>query len=97
MEIEQLFNEFLTLLGQKLRPAILEAIKEGMLLHKANEADKPPEEGLLTVSEAMAFFRCAKATIYNYQKKGIIKSYRIGSRVYYKKIDLMKSLKERKF
>ena len=59
--------------------------------------EKPPEDDLITIAEATAMFKCSKATIYNWQKAGMIRSWKIGNRTFYKKADLRKSLKERKF
>jgi hypothetical protein len=50
------------------------------------------EEELLTVEETIEFLKCSKQALWNWRKSGILPSYRLGNRVYYKKSDIFKKL-----
>jgi hypothetical protein len=50
------------------------------------------EEELLTVDETIQFLKCSKQALWNWRKSGILPSYRLGNRVYYKKSDIFKKL-----
>ena len=49
-------------------------------------------EELLTVEETIEFLKCSKQALWNWRKSGILPSYRLGNRVYYKKSDIFKKL-----
>lgn len=92
-----LLDQLLESLIHAIRPAIIAAVRDAMSEFVAAPIEKPPEEDLLTISEATALLKCSKASIYNWVRSGKIRSWKIGNRAYYKKADLMKSLRERKF
>jgi hypothetical protein len=50
------------------------------------------EEELFTVEETTNFLKCSKQALWNWRKSGILPSYRLGNRVYYKKSDIFKKL-----
>jgi predicted DNA-binding transcriptional regulator AlpA len=50
------------------------------------------QEELLTVEETMNFLKCSKQALWNWRKKGILPSFRLGNRVYYKKTDIFSKL-----
>lgn len=50
------------------------------------------KEVLLTVEETMKFLKCSKQALWNWRKNGILPSYRLGNRVYYKKSDIYNKL-----
>ena len=50
------------------------------------------EEQLLTVEETLTFLKCSKQALWNWRKNGILPSYRLGNRVYYKKSDIFNKL-----
>lgn len=50
------------------------------------------KEKPLTQLEACEFLGKSRVTIINWTKKGIIKSYKLGGRVYYKKWELISDL-----
>ncbi|WP_053976599.1 helix-turn-helix transcriptional regulator [Mangrovimonas xylaniphaga] len=52
----------------------------------------PESEELLTVDETLAFLKCSKQALWNWRKNGILPSYRLGNRVYYKRSDIFKKL-----
>ena len=54
--------------------------------------EKEQEEQLLTVEETLKFLKCSKQALWNWRKNGILPSYRLGNRVYYKKSDIFNKL-----
>lgn len=52
---------------------------------------REPEE-LLTVEETLNFLKCSKQALWNWRKNGILPSYRLGNRVYYRKSDIFAKL-----
>src|SRR5688572_4998722 len=63
----------------------------------APEAPQPEEE-LMTTGEATKILRVSKVTLSKWRKEGRIKFYRIGTRVRFKKSELMAALQTvRKF
>lgn len=53
---------------------------------------KKDEEELLTVEETIKILKCSKQALWNWRKKDILPSYRLGNRVYYKKSDIYNKL-----
>lgn len=51
-----------------------------------------PEENLMTVEETLKLLKCSKQALWNWRKNGILPSYRLGNRVYYKKSDIFNKL-----
>ncbi|MDO5978996.1 helix-turn-helix domain-containing protein [Flavivirga spongiicola] len=49
-------------------------------------------EQLLTVEETLNLLKCSKQALWNWRKNGILPSYRLGNRVYYKKSDIFAKL-----
>ena len=50
------------------------------------------QEELLTVEETLKFLKCSKQALWNWRNNGILPSYRLGNRVYYKKSDIFSKL-----
>ncbi|MGS2725262.1 helix-turn-helix domain-containing protein [Psychroserpens sp. BH13MA-6] len=50
------------------------------------------EEDLMTVEETLKLLKCSKQALWNWRKNGILPSYRVGNRVYYKKSDIYDKL-----
>ncbi|NRD19333.1 helix-turn-helix domain-containing protein [Winogradskyella eckloniae] len=53
---------------------------------------KKEEDELLTVDETLKILKCSKQALWNWRKNGILPSYRMGNRVYYKKSDIFSKL-----
>lgn len=51
-----------------------------------------PSDELLSIEQACALLLVSKVTIHKWKKKKLIRSYRIGRRVYFKKHELIGSL-----
>jgi len=56
------------------------------------EPKTPPE--YLTRQETAILLSCNLATLYNWKAKGLLKTYGIGGRVYYKRSDIEEALEE---
>jgi len=55
---------------------------------------KPPdEERPITQEEAIKFLGKSRQTLASWRKKGVIKSYRLGGRIYYKPAELVAALR----
>lgn len=81
---------------------ILQGTTEDILISKIKIAIKDllsengeplPETNLLTRDEVCQLLNINKTTLWSYTKKGILQSYGIGSRVYYKKDEVIEALK----
>ena len=59
-------------------------------LKESYEPKQPTE--LVTRNEAAAIFKCNITTIHNWCKKGKLKPYGIGNRVYFKRTDIEEAL-----
>jgi predicted DNA-binding transcriptional regulator AlpA len=62
------------------------------LFEKYRLPPKDEPEELLTVEETLKFLKCSKQALWNWRKNGVLPSYRLGNRVYYKKSDIWKKL-----
>ena len=75
----------------QLTPEQLQKIEE---LHKGIEEltknfQKPPtQEEYLTKNEAAELLKVNPSTIFNWTSKGILKSYGLGGRIYYKRSEI---------
>ena len=47
------------------------------------------EEKLMTVEQICAFLNVSKVTIHKWKKQKLLKSYRIGRRIYFKRAELL--------
>jgi hypothetical protein len=62
------------------------------ILFNRIESSKEEKEELFTVEETSQFLKCSNQALWNWRKSGILPSYRLGNRVYYKKSDIFKKL-----
>ncbi|MBE0647540.1 MAG: helix-turn-helix domain-containing protein [Bacteroidales bacterium] len=62
-----------------------------------SQPDKNNSEDLLTRPEVATLLKISLVTLNSWTKQGKVPSYRIGSRVYYKRCEIEKSLKARKY
>lgn len=79
------------LIPENLIEKIYEIIKNEIAELKKNYQPKEPEE-LLTRKEAAAMLKLNLSTIHNHTKKGKLKAYGLGNRVYYKRSEIEKRL-----
>lgn len=57
-----------------------------------SQKEKEEKDELLTVEDTLKFLKCSKQALWNWRKNGILPSYRLGNRVYYKKSDIIQKL-----
>jgi len=65
----------------------LSALEKELASIKQNFQPKEPEE-LMTREETANYFKVNISTLYNWTKKGLLISYGIGNRVYYKRSEM---------
>lgn len=77
--------EIYELSAEELRTLISEVISEELSKQKPN----PPEtDKLISRKEAARHFMVSVVTIDTWRKKGILKTYRTGKRIYFKRSEL---------
>ncbi|KAA3437140.1 helix-turn-helix domain-containing protein [Rufibacter hautae] len=76
-----------------LKPFFEEMVKEAVSSHFPAKETKEPEDFLLTVKEAATLLYVTETTIHAWKKNGIIPFHRKGRRVYFKRSELLASLK----
>ncbi|TKC57623.1 helix-turn-helix domain-containing protein [Pedobacter hiemivivus] len=52
---------------------------------------------LMDMEEALKFLKVSKVTIHNWKKKGIIKSHKMGRKLYFKRSELLEAIKRQKY
>jgi len=76
---------------EQITQAILNGVDEKLNQLRANFQPKEPTE-YLTRNEVKELLKVDLSTIWNWTKKGKLKSYGIGNRVYYKRHEVEKTL-----
>jgi excisionase family DNA binding protein len=61
------------------------------------ELHEKKEDAYLTRQQAADFLQMSLPTLHQYTKDGLINSFRIGSKIRYKKSDIEKAMQERNF
>jgi len=76
--------QFIQITPEQLQNSIIEGVKTQLEeLKKSFQPIQPAE--YLTRNEVAKLFQINLSTLYNWTKKGILNSYSIGSRVYYRR------------
>ncbi len=73
--------------AEQLKNAIVEGVNEQLVRLEQTFQPKEPEE-LLTRNEVKDLLKVDLSTVHNWTKKGILTSYGIGNRVYYKRSEI---------
>ncbi len=76
----------------QLQDQIIQGVKTEIDSLKAEFQPKQPTE-YLTRNEVKDFFRVDMSTIHNWTKRGKLKAYGIGNRIYYKRAEIEASIK----
>lgn len=76
----------------EFKESIRSIVKELMPQQKKNSESLISTDELLTVEETLKLLKCSKQALWNWRKNGILPSYRLGNRVYYKKSDIFNKL-----
>lgn len=58
---------------------------------------KDDNVGLMTMEEVTKFLKVSKVTIHNWKRKGIIKSHKIGRKLYFKKAEIESAIRLQKY
>jgi hypothetical protein len=74
----------------ELKSKITEVINNRLRL--INYGQIKEVEELLTVEETLTILKCSKQALWNWRKNGILPSYRMGNRVYYKRSEIFTKL-----
>lgn len=88
IQIQTTPNQLVELIDEKVKIS-LEQLKSELLNKSSNDE-------LLTRSQACEFLQIEQTTLYHWTNAGKIIAYGIGNRRYYKRSELMKSLKQLK-
>jgi|GEM_PF-2639540 len=59
----------------------------------SNKPTPPPEDELLNVEQTCTFLRISKVTLHKWKKERLIQAYRFGRKIFFKKKELLGSLK----
>lgn len=81
--------QFIQVTPEQLQEAIITGVNSKLDDLKKNFQTKEPEE-LLTISEVAELFKIDRSSVFNWTKKGKLKSYGISgsARVYYKRSEI---------
>lgn len=79
--------QFIQVTPQQLQEVVQTAVNTSMATFLANFKPKQDEE-YLTRTEVAEILKVDVSTVYNWTRAGRLKSYGIGSRVYYKRSDI---------
>lgn len=78
---------------QDLQECVNEAVRLAInAQHSMIEKKQEVESDLMTVDETLKFLKCSKQALWNWRKNGVLPSFRLGNRVYYKKSDIYAKL-----
>ena len=95
MQREKLVQQAVQFIGttpEEVNKPVLEVIKEGFEKLQKQFQPKIPTE-YLTRNEVKTFFKVDLSTVHNWTKRGKLKSYGIGNRVYYKRSEVEAAIK----
>jgi excisionase family DNA binding protein len=81
---------FVTMPIEELESRIRSIIKSEV--QKLNNAQSNPPDELMSIEEVQTFLHVSKVTIHKWKKRGRIKSYRIGRKIYFKKNEILNSM-----
>lgn len=76
---------------EDLRNIMLEAVREGIANHDTKSVD---EDEFLTRQESADLLKVSITTIDTWRRLGLIKAYRINSRVRFSKVELLDAVKK---
>ena len=83
--------QFIQVTPEQIQNAIIEGVKTQLEeLKKSFQPIQPTE--YLTRKEVAQLFQINLSTLYNWTKKGVLNSYSIGSRIYYKRAEVNNSI-----
>ena len=84
---------FTSISSDELKELIQDCIN--LEITKISDLSQKPSD-LIKAKEATEFLQVSKVTLYNWMNDGLITGYYLGSRLYFKKSELVESLTKRK-
>lgn len=92
--VEMLLLAVVQELKEQLHYEMKEALagRTSHLATKINAIEERKSEDLLSIKEAGGLLGVSKITLWRLRKSGEIKTYMLGSQIYFKKSDILKSL-----
>lgn len=78
---------------ETLEQRFAEVVRREIAAHAAKEPE-PPSDELLTRKEAAQLLSVSLPTLHEYTQRGLLPAYRLGSRVRYKKTELIAALQQ---
>ncbi len=85
--------QFIQLTPEQIKNLLSEVVKPEIENLKQSFQPKEPVN-LLTRKEAAKLLKINLSTLWSWSNKGIIKSYAIGNRIYYKRHEILQALTE---
>ncbi|EOR92748.1 hypothetical protein ADIARSV_4099 [Arcticibacter svalbardensis MN12-7] len=83
------------MLGSVIKNALQDFNERGKsLLVEKNISDNPD---LMNMEEVIKFLKVSKVTIHNWKRNGIIKSHKMGRKLYFKKSEMLDAIKRQKY
>ncbi len=83
--------QFIQISPDQLQEAIVDGVKIELQRLQENFQPKHPDE-LMTRNEVKDFLKVDLSTVHNWTKKGKLKSYGLGHRIYYKRSEVEKAI-----
>lgn len=87
-------NTFYMINAEQLKE-VVQGYLEELLLQLKQKEQEVKKDRLLTCDEVMKILKCSRFSLWNWEKKGYIKGYRIGRKVSYKESDINKLIAQR--
>lgn len=84
-----------SMLNSVIGNALLNLNFKGANLKNGESLNENPD--LMDMEEAIKFLKVSKVTIHNWKKKGIIKSHKMGRKLYFKRSELLDAIKRQKY
>ncbi len=86
---------FITLSFEEFTQTIKDCVTEVLYQDTQDKTSKEVPEELLTISDVQEIFQVSKVTIHKWKKLGLIPFYKVNRKLYFKKSEILESLKEK--
>lgn len=84
--------KFIQVTPTELTELIRDGIRRELQAYEAGKGKKEAQDELITTDETAQMLRVSKSTVINITKRGGLKTYGVGRRVFYKKSEVEKAL-----
>lgn len=92
--MEQILLTSITL--DELLDKITERLNIALSIKTNDKKDAPTQEELLTIQDLERLFNVSKVTIHKWKKKGLIPFYKMNRKVYFKRSEVIDSMRHKK-